>query len=81
MSLKIFAEIGYGNDTFCSTEIEKKDLEHRIKGFVMPPKIKGVYLRFWIGKKVLVLSTKNGFSFGKKDRVKLKLLFGVEGEK
>jgi hypothetical protein len=29
----------------------------------------------------LVLSTKNGFSLKKKDRVKLKMLFGIEGKR
>ncbi len=79
--LKIFAEIGYGNPNFLSTEIEKGEQEKRVSRFVIPPKIEGIYFRFWVGKRVLVLSTKNGFSLKKKDRVKLKILFGVEGKK
>jgi hypothetical protein len=77
----IFAEIGYGNETFVSTEIEKGEREHRVAKFMMPSKVEGIYLRFWVGKRVLVLSTKNGFSLKKKDRVKLKVLFGVEGKR
>jgi len=79
--LKIFAEIGYGNPNFLSTEIEKGEQEKRVSRFVIPPKIEGIYFRFWVGKRVLVLSTKNGFSLKKKDRVKLKILFGIEGKK
>ena len=77
--LKIFAELGYGNSTLFNTEIEKDKQEKRVSRFVIPPKIEGVYFRFWIGKRVLVLSTKNGFSLNQKDRVKLKILFGIEG--
>ena len=79
--LKIFAELGYGNPSFFSTEIEKAEQEKRVSRFVIPPKIEGVYFRFWVGKRVLVLATKNGFSWKKKDRVKLKILFGLEGRR
>jgi hypothetical protein len=77
--LKIFAELGYGNPSFFSTEIEKGKQEKRVSRFVLPSKIEGIYFRFWVGKRVLVLSTKNGFSLNKKGRVKLKILFGIEG--
>ncbi len=79
--VEIFAEIGFGNETFCSTEIEKGKLEHRIRGFVIPPKIRGVYLRFWIYDRVLVLSTRNMISWQKKSKKRVKILFGVEGAK
>ena len=79
--LKIFAELGYGNPTFFNTEIEKSKQEKRVSRFVIPPKIEGIYFRFWVGKRVLVLATKNGLSLNKKDRVRLKILFGVEGRK
>jgi len=78
--LQIFAELGYGNSSFFSTEIEKGEQEKRVSRFVIPSKIEGIYFRFWIGKKVLVLSTKNGFSLKKKDIMKLKFLFGIEGK-
>ena len=78
---KIFAEIGYGNDTYLSTEIEKGKYEHRIPKFIIPQKIEGIYFRFWAWKRVFVVSTKNGFSLTKKDRVKLKVLFGMEGKR
>ena len=76
---KIFAELGYGNATFCNTEIEKGKYEHRLGKFIIPKKIEGIYFRFWVLKRVFVLSTNKGFSFAKKDRVRLKILFGIEG--
>jgi len=78
-NLKIYAEAGYGNETFFNTEIEKSNLEHRVKKFIIPPKIEGVYLRVWILKKVFVLSSANGFSVTTKNRAKIKFLLGVEG--
>ena len=47
----------------------------------MPPKIDGFYLRVWILKRVLILSTNKGFNSYKKDRVKFKFIFGIEGER
>ncbi len=78
---KIFAELGYGNATFCNTEIEKGEYEHRVPTFIVPKKIEGIYFRFWIGKRVFVVSTNDGFSFSRKDRMKLKILFGIEGKR
>jgi len=77
---KYFAEIGLGNDTFLSTEIEEGDKEYRIPKFIKPRKINGYYLRFWIFKKVFIFSTNHGFEINKKDRNNLKILFGVSGE-
>ena len=79
--IKIFAEIGYGNATFLSTEIEKGKHEHRLPKFIVPEKIEGIYFRFWVWKRVFVVSTKNGFSVNKKDKIKLKVLLGMEGRR
>ncbi len=76
---KVFAEIGFGNESFFSTEIEEGDKEYRIPKFIKPQKINGYYLRFWIFKKVFILSTDEGLKIKSKDRNKLKLLFGVSG--
>jgi hypothetical protein len=76
---KVFAEIGFGNESFFSTEIEEGDSEYRIPKFIKPKKIDGFYFRFWIFKTVFILSTKNGFEIKKKDRNKLKILFGLSG--
>ena len=42
---KIFAEIGFGNDTFLSTEIEEANNEYRIPKLILPKKIDGFYLK------------------------------------
>ncbi len=76
---KVFAEVGFGNDTFFSTEIENGNKEYRIPEFVKPKFIKGYYFRFWIFKRVFILSTNLGFEITKKDRNKLKILFGISG--
>jgi len=77
---RVYAEAGLGNETFLSTEIEEGDSEYRIRGFILPQKVKSVYLRFWIFKKVFILSTNNGFETNTKDRNTLKILLGVGGE-
>jgi hypothetical protein len=77
---KTFAEIGLGNDTFLSTEIEENENEYRIPKFIKPKKIIDYYFRFWIFKKIFVFSTKDGFKIKTKDRNKLKIIFGVSGE-
>lgn len=79
--LKIFAEAGIGNKSFLSTEIEKGKLEHRVKYFLLPPKIEGIYVRVWLGKRVYALSSNRFFNTTKKSRVKFKLIFGVEGKR
>lgn len=50
---KVFTEIGFGNDTFLSTEIEEGESERRIPSFILPKKIAGFYLRFGYLKKYL----------------------------
>ncbi len=77
---KVFAEIGIGNDTFLSTEFEEGRDEYRIPNFILPDKITEFYFRFWIFKNVFVLSSNHGLKVKKKDKNKLKLLFGVGGE-
>lgn len=51
---KVFAEMGFGNDTFLSTEMENEDKEYRIPKFIKPKIISGYYLRFWIFKTVFI---------------------------
>ena len=76
---KVFTEIGFGNDTFLSTEFEYGDTEHRVPRFVVPDKVTEVYFRFWIFRKVFILSSKNGLVIQNKDRNELKILFGLGG--
>ena len=77
---KIFAEIGFGNGTFLSTELEEEGRESRVPKFVLPDKIKELYIRFWVFKKVFVLSSKEGFKTRNKNRNEFKILIGIGGE-
>ena len=76
----VYAETGFGNGSFFSTEIEEGDSEYRIPRFIKPQKILGYYIRIWFFKTVFVASTNRGFSITKKNRNKLKILFGISGE-
>lgn len=76
---KIFAEIGFGNDTFLSTEVENDDSEYRVPKFIKPRIIEGYYFRLWIFKTVFILSTDAGLKIKKKNKNKLKILFGISG--
>ncbi len=76
---KIFAEIGFGNDTFFSTEIENGDTEFRIPKFIKPKKIEGYYFRIWLFKTVFIVSTNCGFEMMKKNKKRIKILFGISG--
>lgn len=77
---KIFSEIGFGNKTFLSTEIEEGEKEYRIPAFIKPKKIKSFYFRIWVLKKVCILSTNHGFEIKNKTRNNFKILFGISGE-
>lgn len=78
---KVFTEIGYGNSSFVSSEIELPDgREYRQAGLVRMT-IEGVYLRFWLGTRVFILSTREGLKMQIKDRSTIKLLFGIQGFK
>src|SRR3989344_5393964 len=76
---KIYTEIGIGNDSFFSTEIEDKNREIRIKRFFLPKLVTGIYIRIWVLKKELIINKRIGvfdnkyylhsFSF-KKDELK-----------
>ncbi len=77
---KVFAEIGFGNNAFLSTEFEEENNnEYRIPKFVKPQKVTGYYFRFWIFNRVFIISTNRGLEITKKSRHKLKILFGISG--
>ena len=76
----VYAEIGFGNDTFFSTEIEEGTHEYRVPRFIKPQKVLGCYIRIWLFKTVFSISTNRGFGIKKKDRNKLKIIFGISGE-
>lgn len=77
---KVFAEIGFGNDTFFSTEFEDGENEYRIPRFIKPKIIKGYYIRFWLLKTIFIISTNHILEIRKKDRNNIKILFGISGE-
>jgi hypothetical protein len=81
MKEKVFAEIGFGNESFLSTEIEKGKKEKRINKFIKPGKVREIYLRIWIFKFVLIFSTLEGFKLKKKLKNKFKFLIGIGGTK
>ena len=77
--IRYFTEIGIGNPTFINTETEFPDgKEIRNPGFVQM-KIIGLYFRFWIKRKVFIISSKEGFKIQTKNRNSFKLLFGIIG--
>lgn len=76
---KIFAEIGFGNGTFFSTEIENGDTEHRIPKFIKPKKIEGYYFSIWLFRTVFILSTNCGLEMMRKNKNRIKILFGISG--
>ncbi len=77
--MKVYTEIGFGNETFINTELEDNNgNETRQPGFVSFS-LKGIYLRVWAGYKVFVVSTVNGFSITNKPKRKFKFLLGLEG--
>ena len=71
-----YAEIGIGNDSFISTEIEKGEEEYRINSFFVS-EIRSFYLRMMIGHRIFIIDTKNGLVLQRKPYKKFKLLFGV----
>jgi len=79
MNKTIYAEVGIGNSTLFSTEIEEGANEHRIPGFHKPKSIEGYYLRLWLFNRVLILSTFDGIKIQRKNKYKLKILFGING--
>lgn len=78
MKIKIFTEIGIGNASFVSTEIEKGEQEKRVRGFVRM-RVTDIYLRLWIGRIVHILSWRDGYIRVVKPRSCFKFLLGVGG--
>jgi len=71
----IYAEIGIGNGSFLSTEVEVGQRERRVKGLIIR-RLVSVYLRVWIGKRVLILDTREGLKTSRKSKVGRKLVVG-----
>ncbi len=76
--MKKYIEFGFGNRWFVRTEFEKADgTEYEIKGIAGKIKPKSIYLRLWLGKKVYILDTKEGFKRQVKTRPALKVIVGI----
>ena len=76
---RVYAEIGLGNGSFLSTEIEENGKEYRISEFIKPQKIDDYYLRIWVLKRIFIFSTKDGLKTSRKDINKLKIVLGFGG--
>ena len=71
-----FAEIGLGNDTLISTEIESEISEYRLDKLIIK-RVVGVYFRIWVGWKVVVVGLPFEFKVVEKNKRAFKLLFGI----
>lgn len=77
-----FIELGldFDNNKYglgLSSEIENNEHEIRLTRLIKL-KVNQIYLRIWVLKYVLVIST-IGISLSKKNRINLKLIFGIGG--
>lgn len=80
LTLKKYVEIGIGNRWLVRTELEHEDgTETEVKGIAHPFQLDTIYLRMWIGKKVLIIDSREGIKFQRKDRRKLKIVIGFAG--
>lgn len=77
--MQIYTEVGVGNKSFISTEIEMGEGEYRVRGFVMG-KFVSLYLRVWIGRRVVIVDSREGVKFQSKGRSTVKVLLGVHME-
>lgn len=75
-----YIEIGLGNRWFIRTEIEYEDgSESEVKGILRPFRLQSIYIRLWVGRRVFVIDSKEGFKQYAKSRKKLKLILGFRG--
>jgi hypothetical protein len=72
----LYSEIGIGNGSLVSTEIERKKDEVRVNGWMMGV-FRSIYLRLWLGKTVIVIDSVDGLKVTKKSRRKVKILLGI----
>lgn len=78
--MKKYIEIGFGNSWFIRTELEHSDgTESEIKGVVKPFTLKSIYLRVWLGRRVLIIDNKEGIKLSRKDKKKFKFVIGFRG--
>ena len=77
MSMKLYTEVGIGNETFLSTEYEDESGdEYRRNGFRFAS-VQSIYLRVWIAHRVIIVDSKEGIKVKTRSRAAFKLLFGI----
>ena len=76
MGSKYFAEVGYGNTNWISTEIENGSSEYRLNELVIK-KITSFYIRIWMGKRVLAIGMPFEFVVKSKMKSDFKIVFGI----
>ena len=63
------------------TEIElTNDYEFEVKGILGGIRFKSLYFRIWIGKKVFIFDTEEGFKTKVKNKNKFKMIFGIKSD-
>jgi hypothetical protein len=73
-----YIEVGIGNTWLVRTETELEDgTEYEEKGVKGPLHFKSVYVRLWIGRKVLIWDLKEGYKRVEKSRRKFKVIIGI----
>ncbi len=73
-----FIEFGIGNTWLLRTETERADgSEYEERGIKGPIKFQSIYLRIWIRKTVVILDSKQGMKWIKKNRNEFKFIIGV----
>ncbi|MCG3088894.1 DUF3977 family protein [Sporosarcina cyprini] len=74
-----YIELGIGNKWLIRTETELCDgTEVEEKGIKRPIHFKSIYVRVWVGKKVIIIDSKEGLKVGRKDKTKVKIILGVK---
>lgn len=85
--MKVFIEYGFDidNNKYLlgkSVEIETKNIEYRTKTHIKLKQIDGFYIRIWIFKLVVIISTFTPiFKLQHKTRNNIKVVFGISGRK
>lgn len=74
-----YIEFGIGNKWLLRTEVElTNDYEFEVKGILGGIIYKSIYCRIWIGKRVYIFDTEEGFKIKNKNKNKFKLIFGIK---
>jgi hypothetical protein len=76
-----YIEFGIGNKWMLRTEVElSNDYEFEVKGVLGGIIYKSIYCRLWIGKRVYIIDSEEGFKIKNKNKNMFKLIFGIKSE-